>query len=78
MALRPQEVYDRHGFFNSSLHKYDLSLISYESEVIFENPFDREKKRKNDLEDHLIKNHLDSNETKSLKVRCLSPTFENG
>ena len=32
--------------------------------------YDKEKKYKHDLEDHLIKDHLDSNETKSLKVSC--------
>ena len=51
--------------------KVHTAKTTNESKVIFENPCDREKKRKNDLEDHLIKNHLDSNETKSLKVRCL-------
>ena len=32
--------------------------------------YDKEKKNKQALEDHLMTNHLDSNETKSLKVSC--------
>ena len=65
LALRPQEVYDRQGFFHFLALKVSLRHAYWIDEIQSK----REKKRKHKLEEHLIRDHLDSNETKSLKVR---------